>query len=315
MNDLITNTSLTPENAFKLDVEIKNLRHGNIIDFWKMVHKLGRMREYRGWTVLGYESWESYLAQPEISYQPKTVNNYLEAYITIYKHIKNPMVQGKFDIFNLDPVLINFDQTRAQLLAPRISDKLLEKAEHLSYSDFVKEIEALKPVIPTPPVPEGKFNVIYIDPPWQYDNSGISGAAENHYPTMSMEEMQKIEIPSDKNAVMFMWVTNPFIKEAIQLCEYWGFEYKTNMVWVKDLAGQGFYVKGQHELLFICVKGNFRPSDDLYIRSVVQEPRQEHSRKPIKFYEIIETLYPEGKYLEMFAREKRNKWTSWGNEI
>jgi N6-adenosine-specific RNA methylase IME4 len=165
------------------------------------------------------------------------------------------------------------------------------------------------------PLPRGKYNVIYADPPWQYSNSGISGAAENHYPTMSIEELSKLEIPSSDNSVLFLWVTNPILFEAMTLIASWGFEYKTNMVWVKDIAGQGFYVKGQHELLLICVKGSMRPLDSLYVRSVVSMPRQKHSQKPTKFYEIIEELYPKGKYLELFARNKRKGWTSWGNEV
>ena len=112
-----------------------------------------------------------------------------------------------------------------------------------------------------------------------------------------------------------MWVTNPLLEDALRVVKAWGFEYKTNMVWIKNRAGQGFYVKGQHELLFICVKGSFRPDDSIYIKSVLESEREKHSKKPEKFYEIIETLYPKSKYLELFARDKRKNWTSWGNEI
>ncbi|MBC8234385.1 hypothetical protein H8E77_32960 [bacterium] len=42
------------------------------------------------------------------------------------------------------------------------------------------------PPAETPPLPEGKYNVIYADPPWQYDNAIRSwGPAALHYPTMS----------------------------------------------------------------------------------------------------------------------------------
>ena len=167
----------------------------------------------------------------------------------------------------------------------------------------------------TTPLPKNKFSVIYADPPWHYDNSGISGAAQNHYQTMETKDICKLEIPSADNAVLFLWATNPFLKEGLQVCQSWGFEYKTNIVWVKEKAGQGFYVKGQHELLLIAVRGNFRPDNKLYIRSVVNLPRLEHSEKPTKFYEIIESLYPNQKYLELFSRKKRGGWTSWGNEI
>jgi site-specific DNA-methyltransferase (adenine-specific) len=201
-------------------------------------------------------------------------------------------------------------------LKPEDQDKLLEKAvkEELTSKDL-RKLVGEKKKLPAPALPQGKYNVIYADPPWQYSNSGISGAAENHYPTMSIEELSKLEIPSSDNSVLFLWVTNPILFEAMPLIASWGFEYKTNMVWVKDIAGQGFYVKGQHELLLICVKGSMRPLDSLYVRSVVSMPRQKHSQKPTKFYEIIEELYPKGKYLELFARNKRDGWTSWGNDV
>ena len=196
--------------------------------------------------------------------------------------------------------------------------ELLERAnEEKMTSREVKEIVRVLKKLPTPELPKGKYNVLYIDPPWQYDNSGISGAAANHYSTLSIEELCNLKVKelSADNSVLFMWVTNPQLDESFKIVEDWGFKYKTNIVWTKDKAGQGFYVKGQHELLLICVKGNFTPDNSLYIRSVVNLPRQEHSKKPDKFYEIIEELYPKGKYLELFARNKRKGWESWGNEI
>lgn len=173
-------------------------------------------------------------------------------------------------------------------------------------------------------LPKGKYNVIYADPPWAYDFAyeGMSGSVANHYPTLSAEEVadykdedgKQIKDLADENAVLFLWITNPKLNEVWPIIEKWGFEYKTNMVWVKDIAGQGFYVKGQHELMLICVKGSFRTDDSLYIRSVVQSDRLEHSQKPKVFYEIIEKMYPNGKYIELFARNTRKGWDSWGNQ-
>lgn len=165
------------------------------------------------------------------------------------------------------------------------------------------------------PLPSGLFNVIYADPPWHYENSGISGAAEKHYSTMATGDICALKVPSADNSVLFLWVTNPLLPDGLQVARAWGFEYKTNMVWIKEKAGQGFYVKGQHELLFICVKGSYRPTDSIYMRSVVASDRGEHSSKPSLFYSIIEELYPEGKYLELFACETRDNWTSWGADL
>lgn len=218
---------------------------------------------------------------------------------------------------------------KAKIIASMETEEMKDWIETISETPMtvrelrneVKKAKALKS--PTPQLPEGKYDVIYADPPWEYSNSGISGAAENHYSTMPTE---KIMLLSDnegnsvmsvfpENAVLFMWVTNPLLEDGLKVLKSWGFEYKTNVVWIKDKAGQGFYVKGQHELLLIAVKGSHRPDDSLYIRSVVEHPRLEHSQKPEVFYELIETLYPDGKYLELFARNSRDKWTSWGNEV
>jgi N6-adenosine-specific RNA methylase IME4 len=41
--------------------------------------------------------------------------------------------------------------------------------------------------------------------------------------------------------------------------------------------------------------------------------RGAHSAKPPEFYELIEAR-SNGPYLEMFARNGRDGWASWGNE-
>ena len=35
----------------------------------------------------------------------------------------------------------------------------------------------------------GNYSIIYADPPWQYQRSKVQGAAENHYPTMGIDEL------------------------------------------------------------------------------------------------------------------------------
>lgn len=169
------------------------------------------------------------------------------------------------------------------------------------------------------PLPEGVFDVIYADPPWRYDNTGVDGAAQKHYQTMSIEQLCTLEIPAADNSVLFLWVTNPFLRDAFTVIDAWGFEYKTNIVWVKEnlkKPGAGFYVRGRHELLFICTKGAFVPDmkGKEPIGSILFADVEEHSRKPSLVYGLIESIYPNCKYLELFARNKREGWESWGLE-
>lgn len=179
-----------------------------------------------------------------------------------------------------------------------------------------REIENAKPF------PEGKYQVIYADPPWQYNNSALGGSAENHYQTLPMSQLDVLE---DKNsrqvtdligddAVLFLWVTAPFIAEGLAICEAWSFKYKTHFVWVKDrptYGKLGFYTYSQHELLFVATKGSCLPRTGSFIPSVIVAPKGEHSAKPEITYEIIENMYP-GPYIELFARDRRAGWEYWG---
>ena len=171
-----------------------------------------------------------------------------------------------------------------------------------------------KPVIP---LPEGEYNIFLADPPWQFNNSGFTQSAASIYPTMSTEEICKLPIKNLilDNSVLFLWATNAMLPDALNVIEEWGFTYKSNIVWIKDKApGMGWFTESKHELLLIGVNGAglhpiFKP------QSWVKEDRTEHSKKPEIFYEIIEKMYPGQKYIELFARKKRDGWKGWGNEI
>lgn len=81
-----------------------------------------------------------------------------------------------------------------------------------------------------------KYNIIYADPPWSYNQRTARGSAEHHYPTMSQEDLKNLPISeiAEKDCTLFMWATFPMIKEALELIEAWGFRYKTTaFVWAK----------------------------------------------------------------------------------
>jgi N6-adenosine-specific RNA methylase IME4 len=168
----------------------------------------------------------------------------------------------------------------------------------------------------TPYLPAGKYQVIYADPPWPYDNSGLGGSAESHYPTMSLDELAKLDIVSltGDNGVLFLWVTSPFLPEGLKLCQNWGFQYKSSFIWIKDKSTYGklgFYNYSQHEFLFAATRGSCLPRSGSLVPSVIVAPKGEHSAKPELVYEIIEKMYP-GPYIELFARKRRANWESWG---
>src|SRR5205823_14858185 len=66
-----------------------------------------------------------------------------------------------------------------------------------------------------PPLPEGPFELIYADPPWQLGNPDGPQAPENHYPTMPTEEICALPVPAAEEAVLFLWAVSCMLREAI----------------------------------------------------------------------------------------------------
>ena len=165
-------------------------------------------------------------------------------------------------------------------------------------------------------LPDRKYEVIYVDPPWRYDYSPTDGRRiENHYPTMDLEEIKALEVPAAEDCTLFMWATSPKLAEAFEVLEAWGFSYRTCMVWVKDKIGMGYYARQRHELLLIAKRGEPAvPEPSNRPDSVITGERLEHSAKPVKTYELLERMYPNESKVELFARQPREGWASWGNE-
>ena len=171
---------------------------------------------------------------------------------------------------------------------------------------------------------EKKYRVIYCDPPWQYNDSGVItendnyGRAERHYPTMSLTQLSELSIKdiADDNAILFMWSTSPMLTSALELVNSWGFKYKTSFVWDKVKHNFGHYNSVRHELLLVCTRGSCTPDNLKLFDSVQQiERTRVHSEKPEEFRKIIDTLYTWGNKIELFARKKTSGWDVWGNQI
>ena len=165
-----------------------------------------------------------------------------------------------------------------------------------------------------------KYQIIYADPPWSYNdkqNTKLLGGAVKHYPTMSIKQLCDLPIKdlSDKNSVLFIWVTSPLLEAVFEIIKSWGFKYKTSFVWDKVRHNMGHYNSVRHELLLIATRGSFTPQVRKLFDSVVSEERTEHSKKPQIFRDIINTIYPNGNRVELFARQKTEGWDVWGNEV
>ena len=162
------------------------------------------------------------------------------------------------------------------------------------------------------------YPVILADPPWRYEHVKTENRAiENHYPTMSLDEIKALDVAAlaTDDAVLYLWTTSPKLSESLEVLEAWGFRYRTCMVWVKSRIGMGYWARQRHELLLIAVKGA-PPTPEPANRpdSVIDAPTTKHSAKPVEAYEIIEKAFPGLPKLELFCRKARSGWTVWGFE-
>lgn len=184
------------------------------------------------------------------------------------------------------------------------------------YHEVKKKIVEEKPMDKIE-LPKQKFSIIVADPPWKYNFSQTNERSiETHYDSMDLDKIKSMKVPTEEDSVLFLWATAPKLKEALEVMEAWGFEYKTCAVWDKEIIGMGYWFRGQHELLLVGTKGKVKPpKPKLRLSSMIKSKRGKHSKKPLETHEMIETMFPKQTYLELFARSKREGWTSWGNEV
>lgn len=164
------------------------------------------------------------------------------------------------------------------------------------------------------------FDVLYADPPWRLEpysrETGLDRAADNHYPTLPLDELCQIIPPAARDCTLFLWATVPMLTQALKLIEAWNFTYKSHCVWIKSRIGTGYWFRNAHELLLVATRGNPpAPAPGEQYSSVIEGPPTTHSAKPPAVAEMIEDMFPNAARLEMFARAPRLGWNVWGNEV
>jgi N6-adenosine-specific RNA methylase IME4 len=216
---------------------------------------------------------------------------------------------------NLSPVVI----------ARKLSAKNAEQLRRLARRSVATPHAVL------PPLPNSRYDIVYLDPPWYYYGSAIKDAAAGkHYPLMTVDQLANIDVRRilNKNAAVFMWATCPRLNFALKLIEAWGLRYRgVAYVWVKTnrrgeiISGQGVpptFTKPTTELVLAATtKSTGRPFPilDLAQPQVVLHSRGAHSEKPAIFRRRIEQLCGDRPRIELFARSSATGWDSWGAEV
>lgn len=170
-------------------------------------------------------------------------------------------------------------------------------------------------------LPDKRFGVILADPEWQfevYSENGRDRSADNHYPTSPTDVIvaRGADSIAADDAVLFLWVPSAMIEHGLRVMHGWGFTYKSQIVWVKDKIGTGYWFRNKHEILLLGTRGDIpAPAPGTQWASVIEAPAREHSRKPDEIYALIESYFPNLPKIELNCRGMpRQGWSGWGNE-
>ena len=197
-----------------------------------------------------------------------------------------------------------------------------------------------------------RYGAILADPPWQFTtwsakgrgrcpdgpltrNQSRQNSPARHYDTLPISELETLAVleRAADDCLLFLWAVDPMLPQALALGARWGFTYKTvGFYWAKlrRIAstrhllheapdhklfpmGTGYWTRANPEVCLLFARGKPKRLS-AGVRKLIVAPRREHSRKPDEVYGRIEALVA-GPYLEMFARQRREGWDAWGQEV
>ncbi len=168
-----------------------------------------------------------------------------------------------------------------------------------------------------------KYQIIYADPPWLFEKGywdRSQSKPDSHYSCMKTTDIcnmgidlrQYIETPSH----LYLWTTSRHLMDgdAVRVCKAWGYKPMNIITWCKPQISLGYYFRNSSEHLIFAIRGRGLQTKDRSQATWEVADRLKHSQKPDVFYEIIEKMSYEPR-LELFARQKREGWDCWGNEV
>ena len=177
------------------------------------------------------------------------------------------------------------------------------------------------------PFPNKKYKIIYCDPAWYfktYSDKGNKRSAVQHYNCLNIDDIYNLPVNtiSDNDCILFIWVIDPMLPEAIKVIESWGFKYKTvAFTWVKKnkksdnyFTGMGYYTRSNPEMCLLATKGKPKRLSKS-VRQLIVSKLEQHSKKPDEIRNRIVELCGDIPRIELFARQKAEGWDSWGNEV
>lgn len=168
------------------------------------------------------------------------------------------------------------------------------------------------------------YDLIVIDPPLRfkaYSGKGEKKSPQAQYPTMTDAEVLDLPVGvlASRHAMLLLWSGAPKLPLALKMVERWGFSYKSVMMWRKLTVngkarlGPGFRVRSTGEVVIVATVG--KPKQDYAPPTIFDGLARQHSRKPEEFYAIAERMMLHARRADVFARQTRPGWESFGNEL
>lgn len=166
-------------------------------------------------------------------------------------------------------------------------------------------------------------DVIVADPPWLVEmrsEKGEAKAPQAHYDCLPIDAIKRFPVGhlAGSDCWLFLWTSAPLLDRAFEVMNAWGFTYCSRCAWAKvtqngkPRLGPGYVVRTLHEDILIGKIGEPRRQKPL--PSLFSGVAREHSRKPEEFYALVERFAPLARRVDLFARQSRPGWNTWGNE-
>jgi N6-adenosine-specific RNA methylase IME4 len=170
-----------------------------------------------------------------------------------------------------------------------------------------------------------KYDLIYCDPPWSYDDKNPRGGCEKHYKTLKIKDLCELPVQniSADDSLLFMWATYPLLLDSLKVMAAWGYTYKTvAFTWIKmnkdgrtPCFGVGHYTASNAEIVLVGKRGKGLQRINKDVSQIVMSKRTKHSAKPLKVIKKIDHLYGNVKKIELFARCKSDGWDATGVDL
>lgn len=178
------------------------------------------------------------------------------------------------------------------------------------------------------------FDLAVVDPPWHFDlrsAKGDSKSPQAQYSTMSLADVKALPVGDllAPGGIAILWTTWPLVAIGAHadVVKAWGLKPVTGGGWAKRTVngklrwGPGYIARTVHEPYIIASlpdadwRGASFPNLVETLESLSLDGlAREHSRKPEEFYGLVESAYPDARRIDVFARQSRAGWSTWGNE-